>query len=53
MRFRSPLAGTIARLETVEGELPVSRCEDLTCAITRLIEYALMAERDKVPIPEH
>jgi hypothetical protein len=24
MRFRSPLAGTIARLETVEGELPVS-----------------------------
>jgi hypothetical protein len=46
MRFRSPLAGTIARLENLQAILPPSRSDDLACAITVLIESTLKAERD-------
>ncbi len=44
MRFNSPLSGTIARLENVQTILPASRCDDLACAITCLINNALRTE---------
>ena len=53
MRFRSPLAAVIAHLETLEADLPAPRCDGLACAIRFLINRALVAERAKVPAPEH